>query len=70
MGGEGEGVGKGGGLTDSPPRAPFVLRALFSVRATFTIHVAVTILGRCLLMERLFQIISDGLFVSDNIRFI
>ena len=48
----------------------FVVRALFGVRAPFTIHVAVTILGRCLLMDHLFQIISNGLFVSDNIRFI
>ena len=64
--GEGEGGGKGGGLTDSPPRAPFVLRSLFGVRATFTIHVA----GTILLMDCLFQIISYGLFVSDNIRFI
>ena len=45
------------------PRAPFVLRALFGVRAPLIIHVPLTILGRCLLMDCLFQIIlMDYLF--------
>ena len=49
---------------------PFVLGALFGVRAPFTINVPLTILGTCLLMDCLFQITYDGLFVSDNIYFI
>ena len=45
------------------PRAPFVLRALFGVRAPLIIHVPLTILGRCLPMDCLFQIIlMDYLF--------
>ena len=36
----------------------------------FTINVPLTILGSCLLMDCLFQISFDGLFISDNIYFI
>ena len=49
---------------------PFVLSALFSVRAPFTIYVPLTILGSCLLMDCLFQITFNGLFISDNIYLI
>ena len=75
MGGEGEVVGQKGWI-DGPRvrhsvlRAPFVLRALFGVRAPFTINVPLNMLGSCLPMDYLFQIIVDGLFVPDNIHFI
>ena len=52
------------------PCTPFILRALFSVCVPFTINVPLTVLGSCLLMDCLFQITFDGLFLSDNIYFI
>ena len=49
------------------PCMPFVLCALFKVHAPFTIDVPLTVLGSCLMIDCLFQITFDGLFVSDNI---
>ena len=54
-------------MRHSVQRAPFVLRAIFVVRAPFTINVPLNILDSCSLIDYLFQITFDGLFVSDNI---
>ena len=52
------------------PRMPIVLCPLFSVIALITINVPLTLLGSCLMMDCLFQITFDRLFVLDNIYFI
>ena len=59
----GGGTGWVKGVVMTVPCTPFVLRALFSVRVPFTINVPLTVLGSCLLMDCLFQIIlMDYLF--------
>ena len=58
------------GRYDGPPCTPSVLHALFSVCEPFTINVPFTVLGSCLMMDFLFQITFDGLFILDNIYFI
>ena len=58
------------GVNMTFPCTPFILHALFSVCVPFTINVPLTVLGSCLLMDCLFQITFDVLFVSDNIYFI
>ena len=63
-----EGLGKR--LDKTVPRMPIVLCPLFSVCALITINVPLTLLGSCLMMDCLFQITFDRLFVLDNIYFI
>ena len=64
------GIGWVKGVDMTVPCTPFILCALFSVCAPFTINVPFTVLGSCLMMDFLFQITFDGLFISDNIYFI